>query len=378
MEAQEPVLQDTFHIEIHQGSLNNALQQVSDVTGVRFAYRTSILDHKTTLAKNYHAPLNEILNKLITDNRLCFSWQAGQVIVHTSCIPQYYTVQGSVLADSTYLPIPFVSISIINKGIGIIGDEQGRFEMDVPIADTLPDTLVFSCMGFIRDTILVLPHQPGNLTCILRQKTYAVPEATIRPKSYTTDKLGNTKGRAAGALYLDTHGQQVALFVENKSKADNYIESVACYLSGKGNAGAPFRIRLYSADSTGRPGNDFMEDAVIVKPPGKEGWYTVDISMLGIRLPSNGLFVAIEGVFPKDGYSFFENSDGFTNLAKPEKMPSRHALMYGQKIGYNRKCKEQTWHYSAEKVWFQLEKQAFGIMISATVKYETDKNLNDE
>ena len=53
-------------------------------------------------------------------------------------------------------------------------------------------------------------------------------------------------------------------------------------------------------------------------------------------------------------------------------------LTYGQRLGYNRKCRKNTWHYSMAKVWFQIEKQAFGIMISATIKYEKKTDNNDK
>ncbi len=374
--GQESVLNDTFSIQVNEGELTDALQVISDKTGVRFAYRNKILLDKKVVSECFSSTfLRSILEKVIVKNNLCYTWQGNQVIIHTACLPKYYTVTGTILEDSTFLPLPYVSVSLPDKPAGVIADANGRFELDLIYSSQSVDTLIFSSLGFKRDTIIVQSKE-SEITVIMAPKTYKVPEVTIRPIIYEKKKVGNTKDRQSGSLYLDTHGQQAALFIENTEKRKGIVESVEYYLSKKGNIQAPLRVRIYDADSTGKPGNDLIEDAVVVKPDIVGGWFTVDISVLSVEIPENGMFISVEGIYPDEFESYFGSED-FIDLAHQDKTNEVPTLMYGQRIGYNRKCRQETWHYSMNKVWFQLEKQSFGVMISATVKYEKD-NENEK
>ena len=88
--------------------------------------------------------------------------------------------------------------------------------------------------------------------------------------------------------------------------------------------------------------------------------------------------MAIEGVFPDDYDYYFGNAD-FIDLKNNIKSgENENPLSYGQRLGYNRKCRKDTWHYSMAKVWFQIEKQAFGVMISASIKYVKNTDNYDQ
>jgi hypothetical protein len=116
----------------------------------------------------------------------------------------------------------------------------------------------------------------------------------------------------------------------------------------------------------------------VVKPDLSEGWYRIDLVLEDIEFPKQGAFVAIEGVFPDD-YDYYHGSADFVDIkATKQPLQNENLLAYGQRLGYNRKGRKDTWHYSMSKIWFQLEKQAFGVMISATVKYVKNTDNNDQ
>jgi hypothetical protein len=260
---------------------------------------------------------------------------------------------------------------VSGKNCGTIADQHGYFELSVPWSDDEFDTLVFSSMGYTRDTLVYNPTKTSVFTILLEQKFYPVDSIIISPKIYENLVLGNTKARQSGSLYLDTHGQQTALFLKNNKNKNGIISSVSYYLSKEGNTDAPFRIRMYKKDSTGLPGEDIIEDAIVVKPETGEGWYTVNLEKLRLKIPKEGIYIAIEGVFPDDYEDYYGESE-FIDLRKQNQQNNNKSLHYGQRLGYNRKCRKETWHYSISKVWFQLEKQSFGVMITATVKYEKE------
>lgn len=382
LDGQETVLSDTLKIEINAGSLQQALHSISDKTGVRFAYRMSLLEGKTVNKASYRLPTQEIISHLLKPNRLCYTYQNNQIILHTNCLPRNYTFTGFIFEDSTFKPIPYVAVSMTGRAEGSIADHSGRFELIISYTSDEWDTLVFSSMGYERDTFLIKPGSDKNNSFILKPKIYPVEPVIIRPVVYEVRELGNRRDRQTGSLYLDTHGQQTALYIrDSKNKRIGKLISISFYLSKKGNTNAPLRIRVYKPDTHGLPGINLLKDALVVKPDKGEGWYTYNLEQANIEIPVEGLFVAIEGVFP-DEYEYYQGSSDFIDLANQDEKDEPGQLTYGQRIGYNRQCRRETWHYSMSKVWFQLEKQTFGVMISAVVKYEkrneTEKNSGHE
>lgn len=379
--SQEGLLKDTVELQINEGELKSALQELSDHTGIRFGYREKTISEKHFKSQYFKTTLEEILNKLLVSNQLCYLVQGKQIIIHTGCLPKYYSISGHIIEESTFNSLPYISVSLLGQPIGVIADQSGYFELDIPLKGQKTDTLIFSSLGFYRDTMILAAGIEEQITQLMLPKTYPVPEITIRPMEYVSERLGNMKDKPSGSLYLDTHGQQTALRIENPFQLKGIIQSVEYYLSKKGNTEAPFRVRIYEVDSTGKPGTDLIDDAIVVKPEIDRGWYSVDISMLGIEMPQKGVFVSIEGVFPDDYESYFGSSE-FIDLADQSKQINTNDLIYGQRVGYNRKGKKDTWHYSINKIWFQLEKQSFGVMIAMVVKYEKEienkKNSNNE
>jgi hypothetical protein len=273
------------------------------------------------------------------------------------------------------VPLPYVSVSLAGINAGAIADHNGHFEIEAEYTGNKSEVLVFSSMGFQRDSLIIKRGKCEEIVFLMKPKAYPVPEVIVHVREYITEKLGNTRDHQAGSLYLDTHGQQTALYVKNRKRKKGQIISVEYYLSDEGNTDAPFRVRIYEADSNGMPGIDIIEDALVVKPHGEKGWYSLDIKKLQLDIPETGIYVAIEGVFPDDYEQYFGESE-FIDLANQDKKQNSTSLAYGQRIGYNRKCRKDTWHYSMSKVWFQLDKQAFGVMIATVVKYEKE-NKND-
>jgi hypothetical protein len=376
--GQEADLSRQIKVSIEKGSLQNALQTVSNSTGLRFAYRQSLLEGKTVEALTYSGTFDNLLATLLSNNQLCYTFQNKQIILHTNCLPKHFTISGTILEDSTLAPLPYVAVSLVGSNFSAIADQNGYFELEADFGKASSNRLLFSSMGYQRDSLVIVPGKCENLSVVMKPKSYPVPEVTVMFREFVTEKTGNTRDHDAGSLYLDTHGQQTALKIKPHRRKPGKLVSVEYYLSDEGNTEAPFRVRIYNADSSGKPGKDLIEDALVVKPKGQTGWYSINLENLDIEIPSDGLFVAIEGVFPDDINQYYNESD-FIDLAHPDKKQNTTTLAYGQRIGYNRKCRKDTWHYSMSKVWFQLTEQSFGVMIAAVVTYvKDDKNERTE
>jgi hypothetical protein len=375
--AQLPGLSDSIRVSLQAGSLEENLRKISDQSGYTFAYRSHLLDGRQSGKLVFTGTFRELFSQLFDPQQLCYTLQHNQVILHTACRPKHYTISGGIVNASDHESIPYVSVSLPDASIGVIADHEGIFEITLPWSDDA-DTLIFSSMGYIRDTLVVKAEGEHRFYMALHEKLYALDPAIIRPEKYEIETVGNQKEKSMGSLYLDTHGQQTALLVANDRQKEGTFESVSCFLSKKGNTNAPFRVRLYAVDTNGLPGRDLIEDAIVVKPHVLNGWYRIDLLQEQITFPASGAFIAIEGVFPDD-YDYYYGEAAFVDLKNIKKANTKLSpLSYGQRLGYNKKYRKETWHYSINKVWFQLEKQAYGAMISATIKYVINTDNYDQ
>ncbi len=178
---------------------------------------------------------------------------------------------------------------------------------------------------------------------------------------------------------MDTHGQQTALFIDNARDTAGRVVKVSYYLSKKGNMNAPFRIRIYKKDTaTNAPSDDLLKEIVVVKPETNDhGWFDINISRFNVTLPKEGFFVAMEGVYPDDFDNVYTGSDFVTDGlsgARDYEIDDLDLVSFGQRLGYNRKGENSTWHYSITGEWFQVNKKNFNAMIATEIKFYEDES----
>jgi hypothetical protein len=273
-------------------------------------------------------------------------------------------------------PVEFSSIQVRNSKKGAVAGFDGKFEI-MATSDEMGDSVSIYRIGYEARTISVKALSSLEFHKIfLNPVSVQLDTVGVSVKKADIEREGN-RGMAMGSLYLDTHGQQVALFLSNKKNKTGRIKTLSFFLSGKGNTEAPFRIRVYALnDSLGCPGPELLPDILVVKPASGRGWFDVDVSQYNMRFPENGVFVAMEGIYPGDYCHQIENLKGNKGRADDELGDFvEGSLDYGQRIGYNRFSKNETWHYSLSHTWFQLEKKLFNVMISAEIiVYDPQKN----
>lgn len=235
-------------------------------------------------------------------------------------------------------------------------------------------------LGYKPDTIPI-KHilQWSEYKIYLKPATYKIDVAEITDKPGTFTRLGNKGFLTSGSIYMDTHGQQTALFIDNARDTAGRVVKVSYYLSKKGNMNAPFRIRIYKKDTaTNAPSDDLLKEIVIVKPETNDhGWFDINISRFNVTLPKEGFFVAMEGVYPDDFDNVYTGSDFVTDRlsgARDYEIDDLDLVSFGQRLGYNRKGENSTWHYSITGEWFQVNKKNFNAMIATEIKFYEDES----
>ncbi|MBD8388412.1 carboxypeptidase-like regulatory domain-containing protein [Dysgonomonas sp. BGC7] len=382
--AQNTVLEKRITVVIKNMPMDKAVEKIAAEAGIHVSYSSDLFsdcDVANIEAKDHM--LLTVLNKLFEPYKIAYTVHAGQLIIYPkkTIIVKEYTIRGSFCNSDTHEPISYATLQIKGKPKGVIADHEGYFEFTISELE-LTDSLTASCLGYERrtfssDSLLVKPE----IIISLKGKSLEIDPVTVEAvnsqiKKYK--KAGNRSWFTTGSMYLDTHGQQVALYIENKKKENGYIRTISYHLSKNGNVEAPFRVRILEQDIISKaPGKDLLQEILVVQPPqNTDGWYDVDLTEYNISIPDNGFFVAIQGVFPND-YSYYANDSGAIERGKRNTKGnddfSPKSIHYGQRINYSGKGGSNTWHYSLSHQWFQMEKDNYSVKISAEIGIYSDK-----
>lgn len=375
--AQSTILEKRISVTFHATPMEQAIEIIAEAANVHVSYSSDLLaDCAPASFSVKNEMLLTVLNKLFASYKIAYTVHAGQLILFPkkTMVIKEYTIKGNICDETTGLPISYATLQIKGKSKGVVADHEGFFEFTINDME-LPDSLMASRLGYERRTFAAqsLISKP-EVTILLKEKPVSIEPVSISAARLRkkTKSMGNRGWLTAGSIYLDTHGQQIALYIDNKKNVNGYIQKVSYHLSDKGNVEAPFRVRVLDLDTlTQAPGKDLIPEILVVQPPrDTDGWYDVDLSEYRIYVPSDGFFVAMQGVFPND-YSFYAGDSDFIEIGK--RPPKRNddfaptSIHYGQRVGYSDKKGRNTWHYSLSHQWFQMERHNYNVKISAEI-----------
>lgn len=360
-------------------SISQILDNLGASEGVYFSYQSNLEPLQKKISINVsQQPLSQVLLSLLESSGLSYTVFANQVIIQASSgRNKRILLQGRICISGTHDPVSYAGIELKYLRRGTVADHDGNFRFEVD-EKNLGDTLRISSLNFNPLNISSRSlSDKGSHIFFLTQKIYSIPTVEVKGTEGKFAVIGNHKWIPGGSLYIDTHGQQTALYIDNEDHLAGRIVRVSYYLSRKGNTNTPFRIRIYDYDSiTGKPGTDMLPEIVVVKPAKGKGWFRVNVSKYNMKIPRLGFFVALEGVFPDDYDFFYEESNYKKNVNDEQEDGdfSDEELSYGQRIGYTHGNTNHTWHYAIDRTWFQLKKGHFNVMISAEVKVSKKKS----
>ncbi|WP_185731324.1 serine hydrolase [Larkinella rosea] len=215
-------------------------------------------------------------------------------------------IKGTVLNQATQQPVPYANIGILNSNVGTLSNPDGSFSIMIPQKHR-KDILHFSALGFRKKAVPMRFFQPEKpLTVFLAERTKTLHAITITGKKERnqTFELGNRSFRG-GVLETDTTyaGRSMALLIKPK-EADVkkgftfpvFLEKASLRIFRNNLKSFRFRIRFNKVDPlTGQPGEDLVQQSMIVESTMKNGWLAFDLSAL--RYPVSGpFFVTFEQI----------------------------------------------------------------------------------
>lgn len=269
------------------------------------------------------------------------------------------TLTGTVVDTGTGKPIPFATIELPARHLGVQATEAGTFVLNLSAAPNPADSLRVASLGF-APRMLALPQ---TTSCQLGLTALAVPltEVVVRPSTTKPVRLGPEEdgdrfGFRNGKIQaIGSSGWQIARkFADGPVGA---VQAVRFYVRPNGNCGrqsvqAPFRVRIYAADGPGgSPGTDLLTTSVLTAAA-KKGWHEVDLTKFQVRTPDAGFYVAMEWLYTSDAFGC-----EYTAIMQATK-EKKNSYSYGQALGgYIDEALPVTWYLTAGYGWQQIPRR---------------------
>jgi len=90
---------------------------------------------------------------------------------------EYRQISGMVIHSATLEPLPYTNIRILNRSLGTIANQDGRFIIRLPV-EYGSDTLSFSYLGFRKQVIPLEQVRDDSLRISLEPEIYELKEVT--------------------------------------------------------------------------------------------------------------------------------------------------------------------------------------------------------
>jgi len=282
-------------------------------------------------------------------------------------------ISGFIKEKETEKAIPFATIEIFSKKLGVAANFQGKFLLKLSKSFE-NDTLTISSLGYEPKIIQVkwLLVNQSNVTIFLQPASYLLKEVEIVGVPKGKYRLGNYEETKKGyGGFLTVKKSQLAVFMDSKKYLNAKILNACFFISKKsGVPETPFRIRIYKLDkTTGNPGEDLLHENLIVRGKHHGGWMTVDLSKYNLTTPVDGYFIAMEWI--NSGDQFYYKT--YINII------NKYVESYGQVCSSSRTIPfSNTWTYVLGTGWhkdteFFHDKKIFYLNAMITSEIEVFK-----
>jgi hypothetical protein len=209
--------------------------------------------------------------------------------------------KATIVDAQTHLPVPntFVSIRLKNQPIQADNsDKRFYYKADtagkVEFSTSTPtDSITISCFNYQTQVITVNSIPADHILKL-------VP--IIKPQTFEADHsvLIHVGSKKMNGKYYNVSvppGYDNAMFMHNSQDIQGIIQTVGFYItSGKGNtkgdATAPFRIRVFKIDTAAGPGEELTKDIIITSAKKSNAWCDVDLSAYNLESPCDGFYVS--------------------------------------------------------------------------------------
>ncbi len=220
--------EDKISLDIQKKSLEEAFTEIENQTGFRFFFSDNYQDLDNVVSyTGKDVSIDSILTQLLIDKEVTFKILKNKIVVITpnsAISKQNIKVTGTVEDAKTNESLPSVNILIEGTSNGVVSDNSGKFEINVPATDVV---LMVSSVGYVTErislqgrTILDISLNPdikqldevvvigyGTQKKVNLTGSVAVVTSKNFEQEPVTDALQALQGKAAGVEVISNSGQ---------------------------------------------------------------------------------------------------------------------------------------------------------------------------
>lgn len=252
-------------------------------------------------------------------------------------------IRGKVIDLQNNLPIAYVNIGIANSAVGTISNQDGTFLIRIP-EDQLKDTVTFSALGYVTKNIPIqLMQEIEIINIFLNQKEEILKEVIVYSKKDKRKEfdLGNRfyKGGLNMSSAEDaTAGTSVALLIQNKYPSFHkdlsypvFLQDAKVRIADNTTGDFKIRVRLYDVDSTGMPGNDLLNESIVIESKMTKGWLKFNLSKYDLQV--NGpFFIAFEWILEEEDRKTLKEIYRQFEKSYPDRVVMDTTIVEGKKL----------------------------------------------
>ena len=197
-------------------------------------------------------------------------------------------VKGVVVDENNY-PISYACIWVQNEELGTTTEEDGTFS----IAITPDKQLIFSAMGFEKQIMSAALSQK----VILKRRAIRLDEVIVEKRKQTIERIIENKNTQKGTFLTGNKGMLIAKFFpyDSSYKSTKFLKKIIVETRSKVKD-ASFKLHLFLKDENGKPGQDLIDEDIIVTVNNGKKENMIDISKYNLTFPKEGFFVACESL----------------------------------------------------------------------------------
>jgi len=193
LSAQQNALYQSVSVKFKNISVDSALRILENKIRLDFTYNSNLIPFQKKITATFDSiPLTIILDSLIQKPLVHYLIIDNQLIIYektdtTEFVPinsqNAKTITGKIVDRNSGKSLPYSSVSILHKSIGVISNQNGVFVFKIP-AKYKHDTVVISHLGYFLSEIPVSQIKEFK-SYRLVEHSVSLPEILIRNTSAT-------------------------------------------------------------------------------------------------------------------------------------------------------------------------------------------------
>jgi hypothetical protein len=236
--GQGNILDSLFTFRSGVTKTGDALDIITRRTGFNFTYDSRLIntDSKTNLSFS-KVRLEVILDSIVKTDSLVYTIIDKYIIISKAVTPQHinadtvvpdqvFYISGIITDAESKEPLPFATVSIKNKGKGMVSNANGVFGLKIE-REFLTDTISVSYLGFLRREIPVEQAVGNNFNISLVREFISIPEIIIR--THVPQEIIRKSVNAISKNYGNTPAMLTGFYREGVMKKDElqvYSEAI--------------------------------------------------------------------------------------------------------------------------------------------------------